>query len=434
MILRALILASLAPLTLLGGAPTTAPEVVATTEAKTISFSLEERVRGEWRENNFDFDGSTRALTDDAWLLNRLRVGVEWRPASWLRVMVEGQDSEEWFSDRPDVPGKLGAEGDDVMDLRQAYIALGESKGFSVQIGRMELNYGDGRLISRSPWKNLSQSFDGVLLRYAGNDWSLDGFVSSVVQFRDGRFNQSQWLDRGGNVLSGLYFSSKALGFQTTEAYALELHDRGTDVVTLGARLKGEPTKLDGWDYELEFAGQTGGVGGKDLSAYAGHAGVSYGWEDMAWQPRFGIEYSYASGDSNASDNKVGTFQNLFPTNHRFYGYMDVFAWRNLSNPELRFSVKPTKKLELAADWHWFWLANTNDAWWRSNQTTQVRPISPNADSHAGNELDIVATVKVCKQLEVSAGWCHFFAGQYLKDTGASDDADFGYVMATLRL
>ena len=28
--------------------------------------------------------------------------------------------------------------------------------------------------------------------------------------------------------------------------------------------------------------------------------------------------------------------------------------------------------------------------------------------------------------------YAHFFAGDYLKDTGAHDDADFGYIMATV--
>jgi hypothetical protein len=32
----------------------------------------------------------------------------------------------------------------------------------------------------------------------------------------------------------------------------------------------------------------------------------------------------------------------------------------------------------------------------------------------------------------VQAGYSHFFAGDYLDDTGAADDADFAYVMITL--
>jgi len=36
------------------------------------------------------------------------------------------------------------------------------------------------------------------------------------------------------------------------------------------------------------------------------------------------------------------------------------------------------------------------------------------------------------KFLTFLAGCGHFFAGDYLADTGPSDDADFGYVQAAL--
>ncbi len=409
--------------------------VVVTPEPETkddLTFSLEARTRGEWRENNFDFDSSNRALTDDAWLLTRLRLGVDWKPTDWFRIHVEGQDVREFFSDRPNVLGQLGAEGDDAMDLRQGYVELGDPKHLALSLGRMELNYGDGRLVSRSPWKNVSQSFDAAKLHIAGTDWWLDAFASSVVKFRSADFNQSAWLAGREQTLSGLYFNTTALKFQATELYAFELHDQGTDFVTLGTHMRADPKQLAGWDYEVEMAVQVGTLKDQDLTAFAGHWSLGYQWQDLAWKPRFGLEYSYASGDSNPNDREVNTFQNLFPTNHRFYGYMDVFSWRNVSNPEVRFSVEPAKSLTASLDYQWFWLADTNDAWYRSNQTTMVRPITPGADSYAGSELDLVLTWKATEHLEVQGGYCHFFAGQYLADTGAHADADFAFLSLTL--
>ena len=84
-----------------------------------ICFDVEDRVRFEWRENNFDFNDSADALTDDSWLLQRFRIGVAVKPADWLKIYAQGQDSREFFSDRLDVPGALGAEGNDFFDLRQ---------------------------------------------------------------------------------------------------------------------------------------------------------------------------------------------------------------------------------------------------------------------------------------------------------------------------
>ncbi len=398
---------------------------------ENLTFSIEARTRGEWRENNFDFDSGNRALTDDSWLLTRLRLGMDWKPESWLRVHLEGQDAREFFSDRPNVIGQLGAEGDDAMDLRQGYLELGDPKHLALSLGRMELDYGDGRLVSRAPWKNVGQSFDAVKMRVAGDDWWLDAFASSVVKFKSGGFNQSSWLEGGEQTFSGLYFHTTALKFQATELYAFELHDHRSDFLTLGTRWKGDSKQLAGWDYDLEMAAQAGTVGDRDLSAFAGHWGVGYQWQDLAWKPRLGLEYAFASGDPNPNDGRVKTFQNLFPTNHPFYGLMDEFSWRNISNPAVRFSMKPAQSLTVSLDYHCFWLADTKDAWYRSNQTTMVRPVTPGADSHAGSEIDFVLAWKATQHLELQGGYSHFFAGQYLADTGADADADFAFLSLT---
>src|SRR5881275_3119771 len=50
-----------------------------------LVFDLEERVRGEMRENNRDFDAGRHDDNDDAWLLNRFRFGLAVTPVSWLK-------------------------------------------------------------------------------------------------------------------------------------------------------------------------------------------------------------------------------------------------------------------------------------------------------------------------------------------------------------
>ena len=52
------------------------------------------------------------------------------------------------------------------------------------------------------------------------------------------------------------------------------------------------------------------------------------------------------------------------------------------------------------------------------------------ASNFAGHELDLTVKWKATEHLTVEVGYSHFFAGQYLSDTGASDDADFAYVQA----
>ncbi len=404
-----------------------------------LVFDVQERLRFEARENNFDFNNKVDSLTDDSWLLERTRVGIKLAPLDWLTIYAQVQDTREFGSDRPNVIGQLGAEGDDSLDLRQGYVEIGDPKGLSLKVGRQILSYGNERLVGPLDWSNPSRSFDAVKLRYVGTNYTMDLFSSSVVKFEDHKFNKSDWINSDATrnqIFSGAYFTTSALDFQATELYAFQLHEEypvgDTDFFTLGTHLKGDPKKLGGIDYDVEAAIQFGDLKGKDLSAYAVHAGIGYNWLDLSLKPRVGIEYNYGSGDDNATDNEVGTFQNLFPTNHPFYGYMDTFSWQNMQEVAFTSSIMPTKTIKISADYHVLWLADTNDAWYRANGTATVRPITAGASSFAGSELDLTASWKACKNLSFLVGYSHFFAGSYLGDTGAKSDADFGYVQATI--
>lgn len=413
-------------------APPPAENPLSFADGKLV-LDFQERVRFEYRENNFDFNDGVDSLTDDSWFLQRVRIGAKFSPTPWLTFYAQGQDTRELDSDRPNTIGSLGAEGDDTFDLRQGYIRLGDPKGLSFTVGRQLLAYGDERLVGSLEWANQTRSFDAAKLRYETPEWSIDAFASSVVKFTDEEFNKSDWLDSDSTrdqVFSGLYFSTTQLGPQTTDLYLLHLHEAGagdTNFFTVGTRMKADVKKTGGFDYELELALQNGEVKGKDLQAFAGHAGAGYVWAAHAWKPRVFVEYNYATGDDDAKDGETGTFQNLFPTNHKFYGYMDAFSWQNIHNPSLSVSFAPVKDVTVRLDGHLFWLAETGDAWYRANGTAQVRPIDAKADSFAGSEVDLTVTYKPEKWLTLQAGYSHFFAGDYLKASGAADDADFAY-------
>ena len=466
-----------------------------------LVFDVQERIRWEIRENNFDFNDTVDSLTDDNWFEQRFRIGVLVKPCDWFKIYAQGQDSREINSDRPDFPGVLGAEGDDAFDLRQGYVEIGNAKAFplTLTLGRQVLSYGDERLIGSFDWNNIGRTFDVAKLRWQEKTWSLDAFASTVAVPTRGKYNQSDLFN--GNethreqIFSGLYFSTPAVGPQTIDLYALHFHQQNpvpqsvvlirggvativpsrtipasafptvgdTNFVTLGLRVKSKPgafahaapapasdgksvadgksapavmpaPKPVGLDYEFEGAFQTGKVRGLDLTAFAVHGGLGYTF-DIPWLPRLGVEYNYGTGDKDPTDGNIETFQNLFPTNHKFYGQMDVFSWQNMHDACVIVKAQPIKAVTLKAEYHGFWLANTNDVWYRANGTTAVRPLNTlarEASNYAGSEVDVTAQWSVNKHLAVEAGYSHFFAGDYLSDTGRSDDADFGYVQATI--
>ena len=446
-----------------------------------LTFDVQERVRVEFRENNFDFNNDADALTDDGWLLQRFRLGLLIKAMPWLKIYAQGQDAREFDSDRDDFPGLLGAEGDDSFDLRQGYIEIGNAKTFplTLKIGRQILSYGDERLIGAFDWNNIGRTFDAAKLRWEQPLWSLDAFTASVVVPTRGQYNQSDLFN--GNetgrdqIFSGLYFSTTAAPWQVTDLYALHLSENigqplvqptaldDTSFFTFGLRMKSkpgafapQPSALEsegkaiadgkaapaplppkrpvGFDYTFEGAFQTGEVRGLNLTAFAAHLDVGYTF-DTRWLPRLAVGYSYATGDSDRLDQDSETFQNLFPTNHKFYGQADFFSWQNLHDLEFNLKVAPIRSVTMRADFHAFFLATNEDVWYRANGVTAVRPLTPaarDADNYAGSEIDFLVTWAVSKNVTLEAGYSHFFAGEYLDDTGAASDADFGYVQATI--
>ncbi len=410
--------------------PAAPPNPLSFADGKIV-FGIENQTRFEFREDNFDFNSGLDTVNDDAWLLNRFRLSMQLKPAECLTFYVQGQDAREIDSNRANIPGLLGAEGDNPFDIRQAYIEIGSGAGLSFKAGRQVLQYGDQRLIGPLEWSNLSRTFDAAKLRWAGADgfW-IDAFVSSVVVPDRGGLDESDW----DSIFSGIYAHIPTWGIQDTELYVLHLDDTDRDdhFVTIGTHIKAQPGKLGAWDYEAEFAVQTGTAQGKDLTAFASYIEGGYTFAH-AWKPRIGLEYSYGSGDSDATDGDIGSFQNLYPTNHPHYGYMDIFSWSNMHDAVLHLSAKPTAKLTVGIDCHAFWLANTADTWRRANARTTVRDANAAAGNYAGTELDALATYAACANFNITCGYSHFFAGDYLRDTGAGSDADFVYVMTTVK-
>jgi hypothetical protein len=414
------------------------------------------RVRYEAKEqmaivgipNSVDFrTGGT--TTDNEYWLFREKVHLGYTPCDWFTAFVEGRDSAAQGDLRNPNPET------DVFDLHQAYVTLGNAKEFplTAKVGRQEIVYGDERLIGASDWNNVMRVFDAAKLHYEIEKLWVDLFGGRVVLPNDHHFNEPNNYD----WFSGIYASTLLIPRQTTEMYFLSRNvSAGStqqittttptggpsprDIYTVGLRFKSLPGQFGGWDYEGEFAGQFGNFAYTATSprlnqeAFAAHVAGGYTWTNAFGTPRLGLEYNYSSGDSSTNDNKHQTFDNLFPTNHKFYGYMDFFSWQNMHDVRVAASIKPLKKLTVTLDYHNFWLANTHDYFYQVSglpRRTGGYGINPDAGSYVGSEVDLVGAYAITSYASVQAGYGHFFTGDYVKNTlesVGSSDANWVYV------
>jgi hypothetical protein len=226
----------------------------------------------------------------------------------------------------------------------------------------------------------------------------------------------------------------------------------------LGMRFKSLPGKLHGWDYSAEAAGQLGDfketakpspatVAGRRLNqlAYASALSGGYTWTEQIYTPRVGLEYVFSSGDSDPADETHGTFDNLFPTNHRQYGIMDLFSWQNLQNVRISTSFKPLKPLNVSADYRLYWLADTHDSFYTNKGGRRGGlaatggagyGINPGYSSFLGSEIDLVGTYTFWRNASAQCGIGHFFVGDYIKTSlaavGGATDGNFAYAQLLL--
>jgi hypothetical protein len=386
------------------------------------------------RVEGFSGGGGFKKNTEDGYYLNRFRVGMNINAATWLRFGFQMQDAR--------VYGKNGAHvvpWENTVDLRAAWVEFGDSenKKYGLRVGRQELVFGEMRLIGHLNWLNTARSFDAVKATYRWKGTRFDAFASTVVTQVEGEFDRA-FRNKADN-LHGIWVNAPKLMKDTViEPYILWRVSRGfrselgpvgkRSYFNYGIRFVGKVPK-SAFDYNIEMNKQAGTAAGGDLSAFGGHWMIGYTKAKMKWAPKFMVEYNYASGDSNPTDGKTGTFDQMYPTGHDKTGFADQVGWRNVQNLQLAMTVKPTAKLSFTPRYHWLWLANAKDALYNAGGNVVVRNASGSAGKYIGTELDLIANYAATKQMTLQFGYAHVFPGTFLKKTTPGEAYKFPFLM-----
>lgn len=390
------------------------------------------RFTGEIRDRVEGYDNASfKPNSSDLYDLFRIRIGMLIQPTSWVRFFIATQDSRD-FEKAPHIPPYQNT-----WDINQAYIEFGqtEGRGFGLRAGRQELYFGNGRLIGNSWWSNVSRSFDAVRASYRSDDYRLDVFASSVVIARDGVVDHHNQ----GNNLYGIYglVRNKIAPKSQFEPYTFW---RVQPDATLKNSKKGH---LDEWtygfrflgllpanfDYRTEMAIQRGTLGPASIKAWTGHWVIG-DTLPVAWKPRPFVEYNYASGDSNPSNQSTTqTFDPIYPSTHDKIGVADQAGWRNIRDLRAGLDLHPAKKLAANFSYHDLWLANAHDSFYPTRGSVVAKDPTGKSGTHIGEEGDFQVIYKPSLQMQVGAGIGRLFTGEFLNKTTKGKDYTLPYVM-----
>ena len=397
-----------------------------------LTLGSQVRLRTESRRNA-KFDGE-RPGNDEDYLLSRFRFGLTWDPTDRVTGVVELQDARihgEQAISETRTPNIFA----DQLDFHQAYLDVASpSSGqvrASVRIGRQKLVYGSQRMVSPLEWVNTARVFDGVRIGIgAGPGRRIDAFATRLVPVAPTGFN-----DHGptgsrmfNSQLHGVYYTDTSLvpGGAVEGYWLLRRAARLDDAVhTAGTRVE---TRHGPWTFDGELAVQSGRYGGLDHRASLVHAGGSYATA-LPGRLKLGAAFNLGSGDDDPADRVHGTFDQLYPLGHAYYGYMDLFALQNLRNAEVTVEAALPRRTTLRVALQDFALAAPGtDAWYNVGGAVVHRADGAPASAHVGNELDVTLRLPA-GPVGLEIGYGRFFGGAYLRDADFSEDtADFFYL------
>ena len=347
--------------------------------------------------------------------------------------------------------GPRPTDGDE-FDLQQAFVDFRvrlpatvpgpDPATLTLRLGRQELLYGVQRLIGPLDWASVRRTFDGGKLTFEIHKVNtLDVLWVHPVIIENEEPNPAD----GDALLAGVYNTTSLPNvFGKDAATKLELYglylDRdsaafptegagGEERVTLGVRFSGQPRPLD-FDVELDY--QFGEYGEGDICAWAAAAEVGYTLAGAPLAPRPFLGFDSASGDRDAGDGDLETFNQLYPTGHLHLGYIDAIGRQNIVDARggveltLLKDARRAKKVTLRAEHHFFWRQSDADAVYNAGGGV-IRADAGSDETYIGGETDLLLNWQVERHWAAYFGYSHFFPGDFIRDTGPSGDIDFVY-------
>jgi Alginate export len=396
---------------------------------------------------------------NNGYLMSRYMLHFDFHLGSRVRAFTQLKSSF--------VNGRVGGPrpiiDNDELDVNQAFLDLNvllnheKAPKVTLRLGRQEMHFGSGRLVSVREGPNVRAGFDGVRVIVNTQRWRFDTFaVKPVITLGRGvkypPFPPNADLKPARGYFDDrpdpqqTFWGTYATGSVPSLPFNLDMYyfglkrevgvfDQGIgpeERYTLGGRIwrGGIPfVPGRGWDYDLEYAYQFGkfGPGPRggptfpfiqfakgDIRAWTISSQTGYTFVDLPLQPRIGVNTGIATGDKDPRDPDLQTFFTPFP-NGRFFGAVQQNGPLNIQGFRPSVTLQLPRRASLTADVYFFWRQSLNDALYnipgfvlRPGSLTQSRYIG----TQPGAELFWLLT----KHVTLGVPFAYFVPGQFLHD------------------
>ncbi|WP_040497085.1 alginate export family protein [Fulvivirga imtechensis] len=336
---------------------------------------------------------------------------------------------------------RLWGENNQIFKSDNAFFGVHEAWGqyhfnekFKLRVGRQELDYDNARILGDLSWAQQSRTHDALKITYEAGKfkWHLgaaynqedvlskpeparlsDTFYSGVSNYKTMQYT---WLNRSGEKVAwSLMFLNNGL-----QAADSSVHFSQTLGGNAETKVKGITCTAEAW-YQLGKDGQ-----GADLSAYL--LSLNIGFKAGGIPVILGADH--LSG-TEASSTKNTSFDPLYGTHHKFYGFMDYFYVGNphgnvgLTDLYVRSKFKLGEKSALNIHLHEFFSG-------ARIVTEQAEKMSKNL----GTEIDLVYAVTIAPDVSLNLGYSQLFASssmEQIKGGEKSEVQNWAWAMLTIK-
>lgn len=296
----------------------------------------------------------------------------------------------------------------EIYDLFIEYRGL--LKNITIKAGRQKIFYGDNRIFGPGDWGNTGRwTWDAIKISYTKGVNFIDVFGGGTKIHDPLRtelpFTNTEY--RGG----GLYSHFRVTDWLNAEPfYAHKSQGSAEYIKTLsinrnwtGFRLV-SPESQD-LIYDLLYTREFGNENGKKIKAYGYFLKAGYRFSSVPASPVISLRYTYASGGKKVEE-LIRTFDPVFGASDKYYGWMNIVQWSNLSNPEIVMELNPlNNKLWLELKYNRFSIPVPDDITFLNTMKIQ------SGRHHLGNETDLFIRYQPFKKWQFTGSVGYFTPG-----------------------
>lgn len=340
------------------------------------------------------------------------------------RGRLFAQIKSNFMAGRPQAPRQID---ENQLDFHQFFGDFSRGK-YLVRAGRQEFLFGSQRIIAVREGPNNRQTFDGLRLTRQSDHFRADAFFARAVTDRPGIFDDG--IVPPGANLWGVYTVTHSIRFLKNVdwyylGYFMEngVFDEGSGREqrhSFGTRIWGKNRR---WQYDGEALYQFGDFRDKKISAYTLSLHLRHMLVQIKNQPVIGLKTELISGDRVHGDDRLQTFNPLFPRG-AYFGLAALIGPANLIDFHPCIEWPFGKNWVLGVDYAIFWRYSLADGIYGPN----ARPIYSGKNTrsrHIGNQLGANLSWEPNRHLSLQLEGTWFDTGTYLREVGTGKDIYF---------